>query len=84
MACWRQTARIFSVSNGKEQFCCDAYKGPVLSGAFTTDSLHALTGSSTGQLVILDASTSAVVQHIEDAHGDRINSIAAASDGQLV
>eukprot|EP00802_Teleaulax_amphioxeia_P019728 Tamp_19973.p1 GENE.Tamp_19973~~Tamp_19973.p1 ORF type:complete len:379 (+),score=83.22 Tamp_19973:72-1139(+) len=79
-----KTARIFSVSNGKEQFCCDAYKGPVLSGAFTTDSLHALTGSSTGQLVILDASTGAVVQRIENAHGDRINSIAASPDGQLV
>ena len=40
-----QTARMFSVSSGKEQFCIDLYTGPVLSASFTTDCPHVITGS---------------------------------------
>lgn len=79
-----QTARIFSVGNGKEMQCIDCFKGPVLSATFTMDSMHAIAGSSTGQIVICDASTGQIVQNIPKAHSSKINSIAASADGKLL
>jgi WD40 repeat protein len=79
-----QTARIFSVGNGKEIQCIDCFKGPVLSAIFTVDSAHGIAGSSTGQLVVFDASSGQVVQTIQKAHSSKINSLAASADGKLL
>jgi len=71
------------VGNGKELRCINDFKGPVLSATFTPDSLHAVMGSSTGQLVIADASTGKTVQRFETAHAGKLNSISVAADGKL-
>ena len=79
-----QTARIFTVGNGKELQCIDTFKGPVLSCAFTVDSLHAIAGSSTGQLVISEVGSGKAVQRVENAHAGKINHMSAAPDGKLL
>ena len=72
------------MGNGKEMQCIDCFKGPVLSAIFNVDSIHAVAGSSTGQLVFFAASTGQVVQNIQRAHTSKINSIAASADGKLL
>ena len=79
-----QAARIFNVGNGKETRCFDDFEGPVLSVLWTGDSVHAVAGSSTGELVFFDASSGKEVKRINKAHTGRVNGMAISTDGKLL
>jgi WD40 repeat protein len=78
-----KTARVFSVTTGKQVACVEEHRAFVLSALFSRDGSKVITGSVLGDVRVTDVASGQQVAQIQ-AHTGPITCLALSSDGALL